>query len=80
VIAQKCPNIQVNVVDLSIDRINAWNSSNLPIYEPGLQDIVEQCRGKNLHFSTEVIKCIEQAEIIFISVNTPTKMYGIGQV
>jgi len=80
VIAYKCPHIEVNVVDLSVERINAWNSSSLPIYEPGLQEIVEKCRHKNLHFSTNIDECIEKADIIFISVNTPTKTYGVGLV
>ena len=80
VIAFKCPHIEVNVVDLSVERINAWNSPSLPIYEPGLQEIVEKCRHKNLHFSTNIDECIEKADIIFISVNTPTKTYGVGLV
>ncbi|CAF0860854.1 unnamed protein product [Brachionus calyciflorus] len=78
VIAYKCPDIQVNVVDLSQERINAWNSDNIPIYEPGLSEIVMERRGKNLHFSTKIDECIEKADIIFISVNTPTKTYGVG--
>ncbi|UOX34038.1 UDP-glucose 6-dehydrogenase [Flavobacterium sediminilitoris] len=82
VIAQKCPNIKVTVVDLNEDRIDAWNSSNLenlPIYEPGLDRVVEEARGRNLFFSTEVDKAIDEAEMIFISVNTPTKTYGVGK-
>ncbi|RNA09635.1 UDP-glucose 6-dehydrogenase [Brachionus plicatilis] len=78
IIAYKCPHIQVNVVDLSQERINAWNSPNIPIYEPGLNEIVQKCIGKNLHFTTKVEECIEKADIIFISVNTPTKTYGVG--
>ncbi|WP_396161765.1 UDP-glucose 6-dehydrogenase [Flavobacterium sp.] len=82
VIAQKCPHINVAVVDVNEDRINAWNSSNpedLPIYEPGLAEVVNEARGRNLFFSTEVEKAIDAAEMIFISVNTPTKTYGAGK-
>ena len=77
-IAHKCPDIQVAVVDISNERIDAWNSENLPVYEPGLEEIVSDARGKNLFFSTEVDRYIEESEIIFISVNTPTKEYGSG--
>ena len=73
VIAQKCPHIQVTVVDLNTERILAWNdenTDNIPIYEPGLGAIVAEARGRNLFFSTEVDKAIDEAEIIFISVNT----------
>ena len=82
VIAQKCPHIKVTVVDLNEERINSWNSSNLddlPIYEPGLAAVVSEARGKNLFFSTNVEKAIDEAEMIFISVNTPTKTYGSGK-
>lgn len=82
VIAQKCPHIQVTVVDLNSDRIAAWNdenTDNIPIYEPGLDTIVAEARGRNLFFSTEVDKAIDEAQIIFISVNTPTKTYGKGK-
>lgn len=82
VIAQKCPDIQVTVVDLNEERINRWNDpdiSNIPIYEPGLGDIVAEARGRNLFFSTDVDKAIYEAQIIFISVNTPTKTYGSGK-
>jgi len=78
VIASNCPDIRVTVVDLNAAQIAAWNSSSLPIYEPGLQAIVESCRGKNLFFSTDIEKEIEEADIVFISVNTPTKTQGIG--
>jgi len=81
VIAKFCPDIQVNVVDINQKRISQWNEKNLsdlPIYEPGLKEIVEKCRGKNLHFSTDLKKNIEKADMIFISVNTPTKIRGIG--
>jgi UDPglucose 6-dehydrogenase len=82
VIAQKCPHIKVTVVDVNESRINAWNSSNdddLPIYEPGLSEVVKEARGRNLFFSTNVEKAIDEAEMIFISVNTPTKTYGSGK-
>lgn len=82
VIAQKCPDIKVTVVDINEDRIAAWNDENvenIPIYEPGLSDIVKEARGRNLFFSTDVDKAIDEAEMIFISVNTPTKTYGIGK-
>jgi len=82
VIAQKCPNIQVTVVDLNEKRIAAWNDvnvENIPIYEPGLSEIVAESRGRNLFFSTDVDKAIAEADMIFISVNTPTKTYGSGK-
>jgi UDPglucose 6-dehydrogenase len=82
VIAQKCPHIKVTVVDLNEARIAAWNDkdvNNIPIYEPGLNEIVANTRGKNLFFSTDVDSAIEEADLIFISVNTPTKTYGTGK-
>ena len=81
VIADKCPHIKVTVVDLNEKRIAAWNDAdfNIPIYEPGLTEIVAKSRGENLFFSTEVDKAIDEAELIFISVNTPTKTYGTGK-
>ncbi|KAJ7058629.1 UDP-glucose/GDP-mannose dehydrogenase [Mycena amicta] len=80
VIALKCPHITVTIVDLNQARIDAWNSADfaLPIYEPGLEDVVRQCRGRNLFFSTDVEKGIREAELIFVSVNTPTKKSGVG--
>lgn len=72
-------NVSVTVVDISQPRIDAWNSDELPIFEPGLDDIVKQCRGKNLFFSTDVATGIKEAEVIFVSVNTPTKVYGLGK-
>ena len=80
VIALKCPDIKVTVVDLNAERINAWNGplENLPIYEPGLVEVVDTARGRNLFFSTEVNKAIEKAEMIFMAVNTPTKTEGEG--
>src|SRR5690606_19699233 len=82
IIAYKCPDIKVTVVDVNESRIKAWNDediSNIPIYEPGLEDIVAEARGRNLFFSTEVDKAIDEAQLIFISVNTPTKTYGSGK-
>src|SRR5699024_10143464 len=82
VIAQKNPNIQVTAVDMNHERIAAWNDddlNNLPVYEPGLDEVVKEARGRNLFFSTEVNKAIEEADMIFISVNTPTKTYGKGK-
>lgn len=78
VIAAKAPRIKVTVVDLSVAQINAWNSDNLPIYEPGLDELVKSVRGKNLFFSTDIDNGIREADIIFVSVNTPTKTSGIG--
>ena len=77
-IAHKCKDYTVTVVDLNQSRIDAWNSDNLPIFEPGLETIVKACRGKNLFFSTEIEAAIRESEMIFMSVNTPTKTYGIG--
>jgi UDPglucose 6-dehydrogenase len=77
-IAAKCPDIDVTVVDLDPARIAAWNSSQLPIYEPGLDGLVRQARGRNLSFSTDIDAAIRCSDIIFVSVNTPTKSYGIG--
>jgi UDPglucose 6-dehydrogenase len=81
VIANRCPDIQVLVVDLNTTRIDAWNHSDLarlPVYEPGLDAVVGRCRGRNLHFSTEVDAAIAAADMVFIAVNTPTKTRGIG--
>lgn len=82
VIADKNPQIQVKVVDINEARIAAWNSTDLtelPIYEPGLDAIVAKARGRNLFFDTAIDQAIEEADIIFISVNTPTKTYGKGK-
>ncbi len=82
VIASQCPEIQVTVVDINQDRIDRWNDSDLdklPVYEPGLKELVRDTRGKNLFFSTDVDKAIDEAQMIFISVNTPTKTYGKGK-
>ena len=82
VIAKMNPNIQVTIVDINQNRIDAWNDedvSKLPIYEPGLAEIVKETRGINLHFSTNIDNAIDESEMIFISVNTPTKTYGKGK-
>ena len=82
VIAQKCPGVKVTVVDINEKRIKQWNDpdvNKIPIYEPGLSEIVKEARGRNLFFSTDVDKAIDEADMIFISVNTPTKTYGIGK-
>ncbi|MFD2742973.1 MULTISPECIES: nucleotide sugar dehydrogenase [Sphingobacterium] len=82
VIAQKNPNVEITVVDLNEQRIAAWNDadlSKLPVYEPGLDAVVGEARGRNLFFSTDVDKAIDEADMIFISVNTPTKTYGKGK-
>lgn len=81
VIADRCPHIQVTVVDLNAARIASWNDddlSKLPVFEPGLDQIVGRCRGKNLHFSTSVEAAIAAADMVFLSVNTPTKLRGVG--
>jgi UDPglucose 6-dehydrogenase len=77
-IAAKCPQYEVNVVDINKERIEAWQSDTLPIYEPGLLEIVKIARGRNLFFSTDVEANIRKADIIFVSVNTPTKTFGEG--
>lgn len=78
VIADRCPNIRVTVVDMNAERIAAWNSDNIPIFEPGLDSIVKRARGKNLFFSTDIDAAIKSADCIFMSVNTPTKTEGEG--
>jgi len=81
VIADRCPNINVEVVDLNESRIDAWNSeelSNLPIFEPGLDQVIKRTRGRNLFFSTNISEAIAKADMVFISVNTPTKKKGLG--
>ena len=77
-IAAKCPDIHVTVCDPNENRIAAWNSAALPVYEPGLDELVASARGRNLFFSTNVKEAIRKADIIFVSVGTPTKKYGIG--
>ncbi|OYV07194.1 MAG: UDP-glucose 6-dehydrogenase [Verrucomicrobiales bacterium VVV1] len=77
-IAAKCPNIQVTVADFNVQRIAAWNSDSLPVYEPGLDEVVRSARGRNLHFSTDTKAAIASADLIFVSVGTPTKSFGIG--
>lgn len=78
VIADRCPQYQITVVDLNEKRIAAWNSAELPIYEPGLEEVVARCRNRNLFYSTDIPKGIREADIIFVSVNTPTKTFGCG--
>ena len=81
IIADKCPDINVEVVDLNKERINKWNDldlNKLPIFEPGLAEIIAKCRGINLHFSNLVKEKINSADMIFISVNTSTKTKGLG--
>ena len=77
-IAAKCPQCRVTVVDIDPERIAAWNSDNLPIYEPGLDELVRVSRGKNLFFSTDIERGIRENDLIFVSVNTPTKSFGLG--
>ncbi len=82
VVAQKCPHIKVTIVDINASRIAAWNDkdlSKLPVFEPGLDKIVDEARGRNLFFSTDIDKAIDEADMIFMSVNTPTKTYGKGK-
>ena len=78
VIADKCPDVKVTVVDINQARIDAWNSDNLPIFEPGLAEVVKRARGRNLFFSTDIPNAVREADIIFVSVNTPTKTFGRG--
>lgn len=82
VIASKCPEIRMTVVDINAQRIAAWNDPDfdkLPVYEPGLKELVQEARGRNLFFSTDIEAAIAEADLVFISVNTPTKTYGIGK-
>jgi UDPglucose 6-dehydrogenase len=77
-IAYKCPDCRITVVDTNPDRIDAWNSQDLPVYEPGLDKIIKKTRGKNLFFTKDIENQIKENDIIFVSVNTPTKTYGAG--
>jgi UDPglucose 6-dehydrogenase len=79
VMAANCPDIDVTVVDMNLDKINQWNSDTLPIFEPQLEDVVKACRGKNLFFSTDIDAKIAQADLVMMSVNTPTKTFGMGK-
>ena len=82
VIALKCPNIKVSVVDINHSRIDSWNDDNLdnlPIFEPGLKEIISKTRNKNLFFSTKIDQAINESEMIFMAVNTPTKTEGEGK-
>ena len=78
VIASKCPAVKVVVADINAQRIADWQSEHLPIYEPGLDEVVKSALGRNLFFTTDVAAAIAEADIIFVSVNTPTKTFGIG--
>ncbi len=78
VIAKMCPDRRVYVVDVSEARIAAWNSASLPVYEPGLDDLVRECRGRNLFFSTDIASAIKACDMIFVGVHTPTKTFGEG--
>ena len=78
VIAHQCPQYKVTLVDINSERIAEWNSDRLPIYEPGLDEVVMAARGNNLFFSTDIENNIREADIIFVSVNTPTKTFGVG--
>lgn len=77
-IAARCPQYKVTVVDINKERIDAWKTDELPIYEPKLLEVVHEGRGRNLFFSTEIDESIKEADIIFVSVNTPTKTFGVG--
>ncbi len=77
-IAKQCPDVRVTVVDINERRIAAWKTDDLPIYEPGLLEVVREARGRNLFFSTDVDQGIRDADIVFVSVNTPTKTFGEG--
>lgn len=79
VIAHKCLDVKVTIFDLNQQRIDGWNSDKLPIYEPGLEDVVKACRGRNLFFTTDYEAAMQEADIIFMSVNTPTKIHGMGK-
>lgn len=78
VIATKCPQYKITVTDINEEKIKAWQTESLPIYEPGLLEAVKKSRDRNLFFSTDIEENIKKADIIFVSVNTPTKLYGIG--
>ena len=77
-IAHKCPQYKVTVVDINKEKIDQWNSDRLPVYEPGLDEIIRAARGRNLFFDTNVERGIAESEIIFVAVNTPTKTFGAG--
>eukprot|EP00697_Spironema_sp_BW2_P010783 gnl/Spiro4/26169_TR13043_c0_g1_i1.p1 gnl/Spiro4/26169_TR13043_c0_g1~~gnl/Spiro4/26169_TR13043_c0_g1_i1.p1 ORF type:complete len:480 (-),score=88.63 gnl/Spiro4/26169_TR13043_c0_g1_i1:80-1519(-) len=78
-IAANCPHIRITVLDIAQERVDKWNSNDLPVYEPGLLELVSRVRGVNLFFSTDVATAIENAQLIFVCVNTPTKTFGIGE-
>lgn len=76
VMAKYCPNVRFMVCDISQRQIDAWNSDSLPIYEPGLEDVIKVVRDRNLWFTTDIPKAIETCDMIFVAVNTPTKTTG----
>ena len=81
VLAEKCPDLQIIVVDVNEEKIRQWNSqdiNNIPVYEPGLEEIIKQTRGENLHFSSDIGSAIAKSDMIFLCVNTPTKNKGFG--
>ncbi len=78
IIAQRCPKVNATIVDMNAARIAAWNSDDLPVYEPGLAEVIREVRGRNLTFTTDIAAAIKRAEMIFVCVNTPTKTYGVG--
>ncbi len=78
IFARKCPEYKITVADINQERIDAWNSDNLPIYEPGLYEIVKEVRGKNLFFTIDIAAGVKESDIIFVCVNTPTKTFGAG--
>jgi UDPglucose 6-dehydrogenase len=78
VIADKCPDYKIIIADINKQKINEWKSDKLPIYEPGLQEVVKRTKGRNLFFTTDINSAIKEASIIFVSVNTPTKTFGEG--
>ncbi len=79
VMADQCPELIINVVDQDVEKLEAWNSDNPPVFEPGLNEILFRVRGKNLFFRTQIEECIGKADCVFISVNTPTKQFGLGK-
>jgi UDPglucose 6-dehydrogenase len=78
IIADHCPKVRTTIVDMNAARVAAWNSDTLPVFEPGLEEVIRRVRGRNLFFSTDIPGAIKQADLIFVCVNTPTKTYGLG--
>ena len=79
VLAKNCEQVRVSVVDINAKQIARWNSDKLPIFEPGLEEVVKACRGRNLFFTTDIDEEIANADVIFVAVNTPTKLHGVGK-